>query len=101
MSNDIKVVIELDKDLYEGIAGKNDCEVEPRVIVRDFQATIADAIANGTPLPKGHGRLGDLDLLEKTVRADTNYLCAGDKNEALFNIVSLPTIVEAENETDN
>ena len=53
MSNDIKVVIELDKDLYEGIAGKNDCEVEPRVIVRDFQATIADAIANGTPITEG------------------------------------------------
>lgn len=26
---------------------------------------MGDAIANGTPLPKEHGRLGDLDALEK------------------------------------
>ena len=26
---------------------------------------ILEAVAKGTPLPKGHGRLGDLDALEK------------------------------------
>ena len=92
MSNDIKVVIELDKDLYEGIAGKNDCEVEPRVIVRDFQATIADAIANGTPLPKGHGRLIDAGELQPKLHG-TKSIIAG---------LEAPTIVEADkDETDD
>ena len=29
--------------------------------------TMGDAIANGTLLPKGHGRLGDLDELEQRI----------------------------------
>lgn len=45
----MKLIIEIDKDLYESIAGKNSDQVEPRQVVRSFQATIADAIANGTP----------------------------------------------------
>ena len=40
---------------------------------KDYQAiknghipfSVLDVITNGTPLPKGHGRLGDLDKLEK------------------------------------
>jgi len=44
-----KYIIELDDDIVKGIRGKNDCKVEPREIVRSFQATIADAIANGIP----------------------------------------------------
>lgn len=27
--------------------------------------SLGELIANGTPLPKGHGRLGDLDALER------------------------------------
>ena len=45
----MKLIIELDDDIAKGIRGENDCKVEPREIVRSFQATIADAIANGTP----------------------------------------------------
>ena len=45
---DIELVIKLDEDIAQGIIdGEND---EPRNIVRNFQATIADAIKNGTPL---------------------------------------------------
>lgn len=52
---DIELVIKIDKDIAQGIIdGENDA---PRNIVRAFQATIADAIKNGTLLPKGHGRL--------------------------------------------
>lgn len=45
----MKLIIELDDDIAKGIRGENDCEVEPREIARSFQATIADAIKNGTP----------------------------------------------------
>ena len=86
----VKLMIEIDEAIYNEFMKENDYEL----IYNGYW--VAKAIAKGTPLPKGHGRLGDLDLLEKIVRADTNYLCVGDKNEALFNIVSLPTIVEAD-----
>lgn len=47
----MRLVINIDEDILQGIIeGKGD---EPRDIVRSFQATIADAIKNGTPLPKG------------------------------------------------
>lgn len=35
-------------------------------------------ITNGTPLPKGHGRLGDLDALEKEI---VNGIKAGNYEE--------------------
>lgn len=47
----MQIVIDIDDGIARGIIdGKGDA---PRNIVRSFQATIADAIKNGTPLPKG------------------------------------------------
>lgn len=66
-----KYIIELDDDIAKGIRGENECEVEPREIVRSFQATIADAIANGTP----YNPTGDLisrEALEKSMRKSIN-----------------------------
>ena len=58
----MQIVIEIDEDIAQGIIdGKEEAS---RNIVRSFQATIADAIKNGTPLPKGHGRLIDGDELD-------------------------------------
>ena len=37
-----------------------------------------DAVKEGTPLPKGHGRLGDLDALEKEI---VNGIKAGNYEE--------------------
>lgn len=48
----MKLIIDLDDDIAKGIRGENDCKVEPSEIVRSFQATIAEAIANGTPYNK-------------------------------------------------
>lgn len=47
----MKVIIELDNDMLKEIR-KSDFEVS-RKIVRDFQATIADSIRNGEPIPEG------------------------------------------------
>jgi len=30
-----------------------------------YEYILSEAIANGVPLPKGHGRIGDLDALER------------------------------------
>lgn len=63
---DIELVIKLNEDIAQGIIdGENDA---PRNIVRSFQATIADAIKNGTPLPKGCGRLIDAREYENSIR---------------------------------
>jgi hypothetical protein len=86
---DIELVIKLDKDIAQGIIdGEND---EPRNIVRSFQATIADAIKNGTPLPKGHGRLIDADaLIDSLDASDRDIYCEAVIKE------DAPTVIEAD-----
>lgn len=62
----MQIVIDIDDGIARGIIdGKGDA---PRNIVRSFQATIADAIKNGTPLPKGHNRLIDAGEYENSIR---------------------------------
>jgi len=89
---DIELVIKIDKDIAQGIIdGENDV---PRNIVRAFQATIADAIKNGAPLPKGHGRLIDADRLRSMYsinRANFNTVVGIQKW-----IDDAPTIIEAD-----
>ena len=59
---------------------------------KDYQAiksgylpfgAIAYAIANGTPLPEHHGRLGDLDALEEYFRNVRKELKASDYKNAI------------------
>ena len=49
----MKIVIKIDDEVYEEICDLKD------VWEREPQHVIFLAIANGTPLPKGHGRLID------------------------------------------
>ena len=53
----MKLIIDIDDDYYEIV--KHDVEIYHN----DFLPF--RLIANGTPLPKGHGRLIDADALEK------------------------------------
>ena len=73
-----------------------------------------EAIRNGTPLPKGHGRLGDLDELKQTLENHHNFfvMAYGNINKAnqcdksrldeidncIAEIVNAPTIIEADKE---
>lgn len=89
----MEIVIDIDDEITQGIIeGNND---EPRNIVRSFQATIADAIKNGTPLPKGHGDLVDRnDLLEYTDINRSAYIPVINRYE----IITAPTVIEADKE---
>lgn len=51
------IVIDIPEELYE------------KQLSNDWSGNIYihDAIVNGTPLPKGHGRIGDLDELERRI----------------------------------
>jgi hypothetical protein len=62
---------------------------------------ILKAVKNGTPLPKGHGRLGDLDALDVTTIITDDY----SGNEMLDvvlkeDIDNAPTIIEADREAE-
>lgn len=48
---DIELVIKIPKELYESYKGR------PPMLGDAGMDMIAQSIANGTPLPKGHGRL--------------------------------------------
>jgi len=55
----MKIVINIDDDTYKDIKkGKIYSSV------RDVPQEAVLAIANGTPLPKGHGRLKDVDWID-------------------------------------
>jgi hypothetical protein len=57
----MKVVIEIDEKLYNYMqTEKYDEHLDKR-----FDYQIRFAVKDGTPLPKGHGRLIDADALEK------------------------------------
>lgn len=59
-----------------------------------------EAIVNGTILPKGHGRLIDVDELEQckgimnTIHGEIKYAIRMD------DIRNMPTIIEADNEVE-
>lgn len=54
--SDIELVIKISEENYKNI--------KEQVDKRDYpDMRIGRAIADGTPLPKGHGRIGDLDAL--------------------------------------
>ena len=82
----MKIVIDIDEDYYEII--KHDVKVNHN----DFKPYTI--IANGTLLPKGHGRLKDIDKVERLLDLDKpdNILAKGLKTI----IESVPTIIEAD-----
>lgn len=61
---------------------------------------ISKYLKSGTPLPKGHGRLGDLDKLAK----DSAVIVDTDEESYSFvyleSIMDAPTIVEADKESE-
>ena len=62
---------------------------------------IINALYNGTPLPKGHGRLIDADELKKT-QHDIYIESIGYRHRCISveNIDEAPTIIQAENEEE-
>lgn len=97
----MQVVININDGTYEAI--KNEyCALPPQ---KGLKKVLWDAVKDGTPLPKGHGRLGDLDELTQRI---TNYV---EHNEHMMDELTLlqekfilegikntPTIIEADRE---
>lgn len=79
----VELVIKVPEDLYEAYKGR------PPMLGDVGMDMIAQAIANGIQLPKGHGRLIDADELTKSILCKTFGLRSVD-------IENAPTIVEAD-----
>ena len=96
----MQIVIDIPEGNYKTICETKDIwETEPKNI-------IYAAIANGTPLPKGHGRLKDADKIANKVNVlKNNWDRNGNEYEsgryesydyAVGTINDAPTIIEAD-----
>ena len=82
----MQIVIDIPEEIY--------AECKRDIYFPDTGGELFDAVRNGTPLPKNHGRLIDADALEK----DTNYSNYDGYYHAYSSnaIYHAPTIIEAE-----
>lgn len=67
----MQIVIDIPEEIYEEIKAT-------KSIYRTGAKVLCNAIVNGTPIPKGHGRIGDLDALENEM---INGIKAGNLEE--------------------
>ena len=63
---DIELVIEIPDEIYNGLFNNEE-------ISGGECAWLLSAIKNGTPLPKGHGRIADIDKVSEEMRATRTY----------------------------
>jgi hypothetical protein len=86
---DIELIIDIPEEKYNMIKNKTYCGI--------YDVEVYEAIANGTPLPKGHGDLkdmGNLPYVFDLTREDSIY--SGKDIERA--IKSMKTIIEADKE---
>jgi hypothetical protein len=90
----MQIVIDIDENIFTRLF---DNGTEDYAIVSDDLFAIAKAIRKGTPLPKGHGRLKDIDWIDDN--CENHY---SDKDGswcyAWKDIDNAPTIIEADKE---
>lgn len=96
---DIELVIKIPEKIYESVMDGTYC------------GTLYQELKNGTPLSKGHGRIGDLDKLEKEIDGGIkaglmiegyeNYSNINDVDDCLEYVKYAPTIIEADKEYED
>ena len=87
----MKIVIEISKDTYEHILKAKSV---PEILGIDIVNTV-NVVKNGTPLPKGHGRLID----EKRISlSGIHFETELDHAMMIGRLNSAPTIIEADKE---
>ena len=95
----VEVVIEIPQGVLNTIWAYVQSEIDNKNIISD---TAYKAIANGTILPKGHGRLGDLDGI---IKRNCFVECKGTPDcqsecEFFDRINDAPTVIEADKDGD-
>lgn len=81
----MEIVIEIDDEMYKQVNTNDDVYV-----LNDIDCIlIENAIANGTPLPKGHGRLIDADRYREEMLHSREF--------NFFTVLGMqPTIIKAD-----
>ena len=94
----MKVVIDIDKRIYEHAKLRE---------IEGSSSVYSQIIANGTPLPEGHGDLIDRDYFTDKYAGCGNVYCEAisceDCNSRIvnkFDVDSAPTIILADKNTD-
>ena len=86
---EIELVIKISEDAYKATCNGN-------MLPPDVE-NVVQGIKNGTPLPKGHGRIGDVDQMEYLKALHDAKFGKIKFSEAINKIKnSIPTIVEAD-----
>ena len=101
----IELVIKIDEKVYNAIMKNYDCNC----FSTEVKKCAFKAIHNGTPLPKGHGRLIDENYLLSILRCEEYESCTWrscsdcnrEKCIKYCNIVNVPTIIEADTESED
>lgn len=91
----MQIVIDIPEDIYEHWRTMKNI-ISDYYNYKEYMSKVHVAIADGTPLPKGHGNLIDRDVLE----CDTEYDFYNDGYIAYSKsqIMSAPIIIEADKE---
>lgn len=82
----MQIVIDIPEEEYEEIINREDCGLH----------VLTKAIANGTPLPKGHGRLIDADALYSDGGGEWDGIGITKNTYSERVIKDAPTIIEAD-----
>ena len=92
----MKVVIDVENFIYEAIKDVQDMfgrTVEGNTLLQRLMR----AVQNGTPLPKGHGRLIDADAFQdRLTRQRWTFRSVKEYKEMMLRINDAPTIIEAD-----
>lgn len=96
----MQIVIDISDFIYNGIRNIT----EGKGIIEYNAKALYNAIYYGIPLPDGHGRLIDADMLEKKVEKHREMLKISEYDRELVlhytDIEMAPTIIEADKEVE-
>lgn len=85
----MQIVIDIPEDAYNYIKANG---------ARIPYYKLTDAIKNGIPLPKGHGRLIDADDIKVIELEDSLHIIRHCKGDDVDVYIDAPTILEADKE---
>ena len=93
----MQIVIDIDDDTYRYMQSRCQYQNKGDKGLSKFEE-VGVAIKNGTPLPKGHGRLGDLDFVAKRIKTKPPIGEIGKVTleECYQEILQADTIIEAD-----
>lgn len=78
----MKIVIDIPNWLYDAMMGH--CEPV-------YSQSLGDAVRDGTPLPKGHGRIMDVDKIIKKMEEREEYL---KDNRSMYETACVETALD-------